>query len=350
MEKFDFVVVGAGPAGATAARLLAHSFKILIVDSRNPLDMDDRREKCCGGLLAPDAQKALASLDLALPENVIGGPQIFAVDTIDLESGAERIYQRFYLNLSRRALDSWLLEMAIKDGAVFRSNLRFSAFDGAVVTLSGGNTTQYVNCRRLIAADGAAGAVRRKLGTPVRKNSIYVAIQEKLAPAGNEKFFRAFFDADSTDYYGWSIPKRDHLLFGGIFPSDGTAIMRFMQMKSKAVDFGVQVDGALLHRAGSLVVRPRGGGDLWLGRGQVFAVGEAAGLISPSSAEGVSYALRSSMLLAGMLTRNPDADVREYSKLAWKLKINLIGKRLKSPFMYSPFLRKAVLKSGVGAI
>ncbi len=36
-------------------------------------------EVCCGGLLAPDAQKMLAKLGLGLPNEVIVGPQMFSV-------------------------------------------------------------------------------------------------------------------------------------------------------------------------------------------------------------------------------------------------------------------------------
>ena len=350
MEKFDFAVIGAGPAGSTIARLLARSFKVLLVDARNPADIDGNYEKCCGGLLAPDAQKILALLNLALPENVIGGPQIFAVDTFDLHTGIKRLYQRFYLNLSRRHLDCWLLNIAIQAGAEFRPNLRFSSFDGQTVTFSGISGVSKISCRGIIAADGAASAVRKKLGVPVKKNDVYIAIQDKMTTTGNEKFFRAFFDSEFTDYYGWSIPKRDALLFGGIFPADGTAITRFKLMKDKAIRSGIPVNGEVLHRSGSLVIRPRSGSDLWFGNGRTFAVGEAAGVISPSSAEGFSYALRSAMLLAEVLTNNHDADAAEYSRKAWKLKLILLGKRIKSPFMYMPLLREVILRSGVGAI
>ena len=67
---YDVAIIGAGPAGATLARLLAGSFDVLLIDRRR-LDEPPgcrRRAKCCGGLLAPDAQKALASLGLDLPQ------------------------------------------------------------------------------------------------------------------------------------------------------------------------------------------------------------------------------------------------------------------------------------------
>lgn len=59
---YDIAIVGAGPAGATLARLIAKRYKVLLIDKRRLTAeaADPWRQKCCGGLLAPDAQKILA--------------------------------------------------------------------------------------------------------------------------------------------------------------------------------------------------------------------------------------------------------------------------------------------------
>ncbi len=83
---YDIVILGAGPAGATFARLMGEGGagnqpgrKILLLDGQT-----ERNKKPCGGLLAPDAQKALAHFDLVLPKSVLVDPQIFSVKTIDV--------------------------------------------------------------------------------------------------------------------------------------------------------------------------------------------------------------------------------------------------------------------------
>lgn len=106
---YDFAIIGAGPAGATLARLLGKHKHTLIIDKKGK-DMDGF-SKPCGGLLSPDAQKALSHFDLTLPKNVLVDPQIFAVKTIDLQSGISRYYQRFYLNLDRQKFDHWLISL-----------------------------------------------------------------------------------------------------------------------------------------------------------------------------------------------------------------------------------------------
>ena len=94
---YDVAIIGAGPAGATAARLLGSSYRVLLVDRRR-LDEDADGPagsadagKPCGGLLSPAAQRELARQGLGVPASTIAGPQLFAVRTVDLTSGLARL-------------------------------------------------------------------------------------------------------------------------------------------------------------------------------------------------------------------------------------------------------------------
>ena len=72
---YDIVIIGAGPAGSTLAKLISKTNKkILIIDAEN-----EKNKKPCGGHLAPDAQKELAHYDLAIPKDILVSPQIFSV-------------------------------------------------------------------------------------------------------------------------------------------------------------------------------------------------------------------------------------------------------------------------------
>ena len=110
---YDMIIVGGGPAGATLARLAPRSWRILLLAGTG-------RDKPCGGLLAPDAQKALARFELTLPKAVLVDPQIFSVRTIDLSTGRQRYYQRMYINVDRQRFDRWLLDMAGDNVTVVR--------------------------------------------------------------------------------------------------------------------------------------------------------------------------------------------------------------------------------------
>ena len=94
---YDIAILGAGPAGANLARLIGERYRVILLDRRdlrgeNP---ENPARTCCGGLLAPDAQKLIARLGLCLPKDILVDPQLFAVRALDLNGGMERLYPRF---------------------------------------------------------------------------------------------------------------------------------------------------------------------------------------------------------------------------------------------------------------
>lgn len=109
---YDIVIVGGGPAGSTLARLIGNQYRVLLLEKRTFQEpLYKGLQKCCGGLLDPDAQKMLASFGLGLPKSVIVSPQMFAVRTIDNDNSIERYYQRHYINVDREAFDKWLISL-----------------------------------------------------------------------------------------------------------------------------------------------------------------------------------------------------------------------------------------------
>ena len=154
--RYDVAIIGAGPGGSTAARLLAGKLSVLLIDPKS--DAPGSFQKPCGGLLSPDAQRSLARFDLTLPRDVLVDPQIFSVRTYDLSSMLVRDYQRFYLNLDRRRFDRWLMEL-IPPG-VDRLEARAAAVrreaDGfSILCRTPGGAEQAFSARRIIGADGA---------------------------------------------------------------------------------------------------------------------------------------------------------------------------------------------------
>ena len=62
-KMYDIAIVGGGPAGATLARLTGNQYRVLLLEKRTFQEpLYGGLQKCCGGLIAPDAQKMLASV------------------------------------------------------------------------------------------------------------------------------------------------------------------------------------------------------------------------------------------------------------------------------------------------
>jgi flavin-dependent dehydrogenase len=79
-------------------------------------------------------------------------------------------------------------------------------------------------------------------------------------------------------------------------------------------------------------------------------IGEAGGWISPSSAEGLSYAFRSALRLAEAVESRLDGFEKRYHRLTGRLRRNLWLKNRKSPVIFNPMLRAAVMRSGAGSM
>ena len=349
METYDIAIIGLGPAGSTVARLLDKRFRVIAIDKKRAAGSGF--SKPCGGLLAPDAQKVLSKFNLTLPKEVLVDPQIFAVKTIDTKQDLMRYYQRFYVNLDRRKFDLWLASL-IPETVRVAEDARCTDIQrvGEVyeVTYVRDGETQSVRANYVIGADGSDSIVRKRL-FPQRKIPQYVAIQQWFAEMHQTPFYACVFDSDVTDSYCWSISKDGYFILGGAFPrAAGKARYALLKERlEKRQGFSL---GEPVKTEACLVSMPRGIRDFCVGRDRAFLIGEAAGFISPSSLEGISYALNSAYDLAEILNAGCDDPVWKFRVKSIPMRVKLLLKYLKSPFMYRPLLRWIILKTGLNSI
>lgn len=351
---YDVVIIGAGPAGANLARLIGARYRVLLLDRRDLSGEDPHNPavKCCGGLLAPDAQKLIAHLGLCLPKDILVDPQLFAVRTIDLTSGLERLYQRFYFNMDREKFDRWLVSLLpasveLACGAHFRG-IRETA-EGYEVSYTHKGQQKTALAKAAVGADGALSGLRAWLIGEATAPKAYIAIQERYEAASVLPYYTAVFDSAVTDFYGWIIPKDGSLLLGAALEPGAEAWKKYDALKTKLVERGFCF-GEKLKTEGAFLYRPTRAAQLCAGKGGAALVGEAAGAISPSSAEGISYALKTSLYLAESLEEGLEGFLPRYERRLKKLRLNLLLKHIKAPAMYQPFLRRLAMGSGLNSI
>lgn len=348
---YDVAIIGAGPAGSTLAKLIGERYRVLLIDKRRfkrpPESLSS--SKCCGGLLAPDAQRMLSKLGLGLPKNVLEEPQLFVVRAIDIQQGLEGYYQRHYINMNREKFDRWLLSM-VPASVDIRLGCQLKTFttenDHVSLTLIHDNKSYVEKTRILVGADGASSKVRAQSLPQHPSPQKYFAIQEWVEADSNLPYFSSFFDPEITDYYCWTIPKGNHMIIGAALRPKAETTHKFKLLKRKLQDHGFQF-GKTVWREGAYILRPARIQQLSTGTKGIALLGEAAGWISPSSAEGLSYAFKSALMLAEALRPSPDDFEKRYHQKSRALRRNIFLKNLKALFIFNSRLRKVIMRSGL---
>jgi geranylgeranyl reductase len=293
-HTFDVIVVGGGPAGATAAHDLAQrGVSVLLLDRAG-------RTKPCGGAIPPRLIKDFAIPDHLLVAKVrcarMVSPSDQRVD-IPIEDG-------FVGMVDREVFDEWLRERAAQAGAARRRG-RFERLsrdeDGVSVVhfLSDSPVgadkpiVSRARARCVIGADGARSEVARQAVPGAEKTSYVFAYHEIIAkpaspppgydPARCDVVYRGSL---SPDFYGWVFPHGDTLSVGTGSADKGfslrTAVATLRQVS------GLQ-DATTLRREGAPIPMkplPR-----WDNGRDVVLAGDAAGVVAPASGEGIYYAM-----------------------------------------------------------
>lgn len=302
-SHYRTVVVGAGPAGIAAAREAAATGTVLLVEaSALP------RSKSCGGMLNPSAMACLRSMGLTPPEHLVREPRYVRFRYVDWDRRIHKETLLRFLNVDRDALDSWMLEH-LPDSVTVTAGANVHTVeqgdDGATLEFDRADAVHRVTCETLIGADGARSSVRRAVGA--LENRAYVTIQDRvLLQEPLSPLFDCVYMRGIGDCFGYSyvVPKGAHALVGSVFypktkhpHAKHEYVMERLRERMPAL-------GPTADREAAAALYLRSGADVLPGIGRVLMAGEAGGFISPTSGEGISYAVRTGRA-AGMAASGP---------------------------------------------
>jgi flavin-dependent dehydrogenase len=333
-HAWDFVVVGAGPAGSRVTELFSkQGYTVLLLDPNAPW------EKPCGGGLTAAALRhtpelrELASQTVTVREVLVVAP-----------GGASIVVpiRNPYEVVSRLTLSRWGLERARAAGARFlpaaaQTIDRHS--DGWRLTDSRG--TEHWT-RWLIAADGATSRLRGELAPRLRPElaPTRVAYPQLRSVSGRAVF--AFLRA--ADGYLWDFPRIGHHSVG-IGVSPGTfartpldeAIAQY-RLAEVGEHEPVEQRGAVIATSDWASGRFRD-----LGSRDYALLGDTAGLADPATGEGIDYALRSAALAAQAF--RPDRGFEHYPAAARKaFGVEMRRARLIRHWLYHPGLADTLVR------
>ena len=300
------LVVGAGPAGAASAIELARAgADVLVVDrSRWP------RAKTCGdGISPPGVVEARAlglELDdrLPLPLGEISTPRGYR-----FRSGW-RPETPWGAIVERMDFDARLMALAVAAGARFEDGVTVREIvanpAGPQARLASNVATDSERFDAIVLAEGATGGLGAKLGFGAHASRL-VALRgytDALRPL--DPVFGLYFDRDVSPGYGWVFPLDERRANVGVLVDEGAVrrtggdlrgILERWRRSSPAAREALGGEPDLTRVSGGVIPTGR----KRRVRGGVFAVGDAAGVADPFSAEGIFQAMGSGRAAAASL-------------------------------------------------
>jgi geranylgeranyl reductase family protein len=295
---YDLIVIGAGPAGASAARTATQQgLKTLLIEK----DRIPRNKLCGGGVTS----KVLKLLDFELPTNLVEcAPKSTRVHVGDACYKYEANRTLVYMT-SRTRLDAYLAEKAVEAGAELKDASPVHNIVRTDSHIEVKTPNDSFQSKLLIGADGMGGPTARMVGLYDRwkADEVAYAIESEIAVGeqkvqdfiGSEEFFDVYFGV-SAGGYGWVFPKDDHLTVGV-----GCRLSRLRDARALFGSFVKripQLEGVDVPKPQAHLIPLGGFAKVQTVTDRVMLAGDSGGFAEPLFGEGIYFAILGAQIAA----------------------------------------------------
>jgi geranylgeranyl reductase len=293
MQTYDAVVIGGGPAGATAAADLARAGRhVALVDRAG-------RIKPCGGAVPPRLIE-----EFEIPEQLL----VARIKAARMVSPSDRrvdmpIDGGYVGMVDREVFDEWLRQRAAAAGAErltasFRGLERDADGMAVVCCEAAAGDALRLRARAVIGADGANSAVARAIGA---EEVPYVFAYHEIvrSPRGGAPDFDGtrcdvYYQGKlSPDFYAWIFPHGELTSVGVGSAHKGFSLRA--AVGALRADTGLDAVDTVRREGAPIPLKPL---KRWDNGRDVVLAGDAAGVVAPASGEGIYYAMTGGRLAA----------------------------------------------------
>lgn len=298
MNEVDVLVVGLGPAGASATAAAARTgARVLAVDRRPRPGLPVQCAEFVPTLLGAET----AAVRVAAVQDIV------AMETL-LDGHVEHTADFRGVIIDRAGFDAALLAEAHAAGAVILTATGFQGVDAEGVLLGSGTR---VSAKVVIGADGPHSVVGRLAGMP---NAALVDARQVTVPLlVPHRATDIFLSAEIRGGYGWLFPRGEEANLGvGVAPEAKLQLKSLLEgLRGSLIRAGRIGKTARRLTGGAIPVGGIAGLAGWIGALPVLLAGDAAGLANPITGAGINAAV-----LSGRLAGRAAADLAGGSALA----------------------------------